>query len=213
MRPRDQVRMAHPNDYKTIRASFEVIGIDYDRSIDGETAACVTFTSADIPDCMLYCRTTNVKLVKPGPPNMYFIKAVEPPPPPAGTPLPPPPSETFAGSAEVFISPQQEPQPAPFDNSDPESDCDDEEEVPAPHSEPGDLHWDEFTDNIDFDTRAADGLSKFQAKLKGVTWESFKHMDAFTLFKKLFPVKYVINHVLPATNRHLELFPWGYGRF
>ena len=91
---------------------------------------------------------------------------------------------------------------------DPEPDYGAEPAVPepeVPEQAPGDLVWGDFTDDINIDARAAQGLPKFQPKLNRISAESLRHMDPFALFQEFLPVQYISSHVLPATTAELQV--------
>lgn len=223
VRPVGRVKEAHSNDYRATRGQFGVRGIDNDRGIDGGVAVCITFTSDDIPDCELYCRASNARLVHPGPLNMYFSNVLVPPqgphpPPPPVLAEPPeglpgevtvPPDAAVPvgatgvvnGTAEVVNLRQ-----SPGEISDPESDYDAREPEPeVPEPAPGDLVWDDFSTDINIDVRAAQGLPKFEPRMKRISGEALTYTGAFALFQEFFPMQYITDHVLPSTTAELEI--------
>lgn len=192
VRPLARVKEAHPNDYHTTRGEFVLTGIDQERSIDGKTAVCAILSCAAMPECELYCRIGNLKLVRPGPPNHYFINS--------------PSTGANQGAWNAAGGPQVPQQPGQQNDQNDQSDAESDFEEAVPPQPVHGVIWDEnFEDCIEVDVRSSGGAIKHKSKINKFSYIDLQHVDSFALLREMIPLQYIVDHVIPATNKELVL--------
>lgn len=200
IRPLATVKQLFPNDYRIRRGTFSVVGIEENYNFDGASTRCLKLSHADHGDCEFFCKYGSGSLIRSGPPNQYFRAAPVQQSQPEVAPSQLPQTHTVQ---QQLLSNDTE-NGFGDNRSDRESDIDEEETDPSGHvSNAEQVQWGQFCDSINVDSRG--GQERWHAKLVSSIGELPNAVTPFMMFKKMLPLNYIAEHVIPATNEELQI--------
>jgi hypothetical protein len=195
IRPSNHWREVYPNNYCQVRLRFRVDGIDRDPS--GKNV--LILSHSDYPGKVFTAFVRSVKLETAGPPNQLFS------------------NDGVVGEQRVVRSPIPRAEPVEeeedFEPVEDGVNADDGEEgtldvladmTAADDNNPttdGEWTWTAFTESIINDSRGAN--PKNDPAMKQMNMSQLRLWTPISFFKHFLPLKFIREHLIPATNRSL----------